>query len=62
MKNKSLLILPALSVLFSVFLAVSWIVNLVKFIQCDFQASWRDEIIHGIGVFFALPSIVTAWI
>jgi len=35
-------------------------VNLYKFAQCDFEASWKGEIIHGIGI---LPpaSLVTVW-
>ncbi len=46
-----------------IFLAVSisWVVNLFKFIDCDFEPSYKAEIIHGIGV-VTLLSIITAWI
>ena len=48
-------------VLFYLYWGISWIVNLIKFIKCDFDGPWKEEIIHGVGVFFALPSVVTVW-
>lgn len=38
----------------------AWFVNLYKLLQCDFQPSWKGEIIHAVGL---LPpaSIVTVW-
>lgn len=48
--------------LFYIFWGVSYIVNLIKFIGCDFAEPWKEEIIHGLGVFMAIPSLVTAWI
>lgn len=48
-------------ILFYIYWAVAWVVNLIKFIGCDFDSPWKDEIIHGVGVFFALPSLVTVW-
>lgn len=47
--------------LFYIYLPVCWVVNLIKFINCDFTEPYKEEIIHGIGVFLALPSAVTAW-
>lgn len=39
----------------------SWIVNLVKLFQCDFEASYKEEIIHLIGVIIAPSSMITVW-
>ena len=49
-------------ILFYIYWAVCWVVNLIKFIGCDFEGPWREEIIHAVGVFLALPSLVTAWL
>lgn len=48
-------------ILFYIYLGVAWVVNLIKFIGCDFASPWKDEIVHGVGVFFALPSLITVW-
>lgn len=39
----------------------SWIINLVKLFQCDFEASYKEEIIHLIGVIIAPSSMITVW-
>jgi hypothetical protein len=41
---------------------IGYIMNLVKFCQCDFSSatSWKAEIIHGVGVFTGLGAI-TGW-
>lgn len=49
-------------ILWYLYIGVAYVVNLVKFVRCDFEAPYRDEIIHGIGVFAGVPSIVTAWL
>jgi len=49
------------TLLFFVYWAVAWIVNLIKFIGCDFEAPYKEEVIHAIGVFFAVPSLITVW-
>ncbi len=39
---------------------IAWIVNLVKLLGCDFEAPYKDEIIHLIGL---VPgaSMITCW-
>lgn len=44
-----------------IYLIISWIVNLVKFINCDFSSPYKDEIIHGLGIFIAPISMITCW-
>lgn len=50
-----------LVLLFYVYWGIAWVVNLVKFLSCDFASPWKDEIVHGIGVFVAFPALFTAW-
>jgi hypothetical protein len=42
------------------FVITSYIVNVVKLVNCNFEAPWKSEVIHAIGL---IPgcSIVTAW-
>lgn len=40
--------------------ASCWVMNLVKLTRCDFEAPWKGEIIHVVGL--AGPaSLVTVW-
>ena len=43
------------------YFVICWIVNFVKFLNCDFDAPYKEEIIHGIGVFTAVGAGVTVW-
>ena len=38
----------------------SWVVNLYKLTQCDFQPSWKGEIIHAVGL-IPPAAVVTVW-
>ncbi|MDM1548734.1 hypothetical protein HX096_12810 [Empedobacter falsenii] len=44
-----------------IYLIVAWVVNLIKFINCDFASPYKDEIIHGLGIFIAPISMITCW-
>lgn len=41
--------------------ALSWCVNVYKLVNCDFEPSWKGEIIHAVGVFVPPASILTVW-
>jgi hypothetical protein len=41
---------------------VAFIVNAVKLIQCDFDAPYKEEVIHAIGIFVPPVSWVTCWL
>lgn len=45
------------------YLGVTWIINLVQLVNCDFSSttSWKPEIIHGIGLIFPCNGI-TVWL
>ena len=37
-----------------------WVGNLVRFIKCDFEKSYRGEVLHGVGL-MSPTCIVTCW-
>jgi len=41
-------------------IGTAWVVNLVKLTDCDFEASYRCEAIHGAGI-IPPAALVTAW-
>lgn len=43
------------------YLIIAWVVNLIQLFNCDFEPSYKDEIIHGIGLVFAPLSGITVW-
>lgn len=58
--NKSFVAVLFPFIIYAYFI-VCWIVNLVQFIQCDFEPSYKDEIIKGIGVLGAPLAGLTVW-
>lgn len=49
------------TVLLHIAAIATWIVNLVQFCQCDFASPYKEEAIHGIGVFIPYTSLATVW-
>lgn len=45
-----------------IYLPMSWIVNMVKFCNQDFEKPYKSEIVHGVGLFFPPASAITAWL
>jgi hypothetical protein len=43
------------------FICVSWIKNLLMLIDCDFEAPYKAEVVHTIGL-IPPAAMVTAWI
>lgn len=41
--------------------AVGWIKNIIKLSECDFEAPYKAEVIHGVGL---IPPVgmVTGWL
>ena len=54
MNLKTLLIIFVIAV-------TPWIWNGVKFIGCDFEADYKCEAIHGVGVVIPPAAFITAW-
>ena len=55
-------ILSAQMLILVLWLAVAgcWIGNLVKLLNCDFEPSWKGEIVHAIGL-IPPAALVTVW-
>lgn len=50
-----------LPVIIWAYFVIAWVVNLIKFINCDFEAPYKEEIIHAIGVFSGFGAGITVW-
>ena len=48
---------------FLVLMALPWVFNVVKFVECDFESQGNHtcEIIHGIGAVVPPASWITVW-
>lgn len=51
-----------ISVLIYATIIISWIVNLIKLIQCDFASPFKEEVIHLLGVLVPPISLITVWL
>ena len=40
---------------------LGWFMNLVKFLQCDFEPSYKAEVIHGVGIVIPVVGIVAGY-
>lgn len=38
-----------------------WVINFIKFTECDFEENYKCELIHGIGVVVPPLSYITVW-
>jgi hypothetical protein len=56
---KALFVIPLVA--FFVSLPLAWCVNIYKLVQCDFEESYRGEIVHTIGVCIPPASLITVW-
>lgn len=43
------------------YFGITWIVNLIQFIQCDFAEPYKEEVIKALGVFIPGVSGITVW-
>lgn len=50
-----------LGCLFYLFVIVSYITNAVKVFKCDWKSSYKEEVIHVVGVVIPPTCLVTAW-
>lgn len=49
-------------VAFHLYFAISWVVNAYQFFTCDFNAPYKEEIVHGLGLIIPYLSTITVWI
>lgn len=50
-----------IQVLIILVIGTGWVKNVIKLSECDFQAPYKAEVVHGIGI---LPPVgmVTGWL
>lgn len=53
-------ILVSVWLIFWLVIIVSWVSNFVKLLDCDFEPSYKGEIIHAIGL-APIASVFTVW-
>ena len=46
-------VLIIIYILIIILLVVGWVINLVKFCKCDFEAPYKAEIVRGVSIFVA---------
>lgn len=54
--------LVAIVLVLGVVLCAPWVINAVKFLDCDFKPDYKCEVVHGIGVVIPPMSYLTVWI
>lgn len=50
-----------ISALILVIISTGWVKNLIKLSDCDFEAPYKAEIIHAVGLFPPV-GMVTGWL
>ena len=58
---KPQLTMPILIIILLVFVGTGWVKNIIKLSECDFEAPYKAEIIHTVGL-FPLVGAVTGWL
>ncbi len=54
-------IVLALQLVFVLVMGTGWVKNVIKLANCDFEPSYRAEVIHAVGL-FPLVGMVTGWL
>ena len=60
-KQRGFTIIEIVVVIFLLLVAVGWVKNIIKLSNCDFEAPYKAEVIHGIGI---IPPVgmITGWL
>ena len=48
-------------VLFYIIMCTGWVKNVIKLSNCDFEAPYKAEIVHGVGL-VPYVGMVTGWL
>lgn len=49
-------------ILLLVFCVWGYVANIVKFAKCDFEAPYKSEVLHGIGIFVPPMGVIMGYI
>ena len=50
----------AAAIVICLVIGVSWVTNIVKLTDCDFESNYKCEVIHGLGI-IPLVAPITVW-
>lgn len=59
--SKGLIGVASIGCIIHTIYAISYLVNLIFFISCDFNSPYKEEITHGIGILIPYASFLTVW-
>lgn len=54
-------IITLIIISFVILAGIGWVKNIIKFARCDFNAPYKAEIVHGLGIVTGYGAI-TGWI
>ena len=49
------------AIIFYLVLFICWVINIIGFFSCDFEAPVKREVIKGVGVVLPIFSPITMW-
>lgn len=47
--------------IFIIYTAICWVINIIFLFQCDFDAPYKEEFVHGLGILFPPAAGLTVW-
>ena len=53
--------LLAIQIIIILVIGTGWVKNIIKLSECDFEAPYKAEVVHGVGL-FPLVGMVTGWL
>lgn len=62
MSDKEALVVGSIVLALISLVAVCYVNNVLDFVDCDFQAPYKCEIVHGVGVVLPPVSVVTTFV
>lgn len=55
-------IVIAVFLILFVVLGVGWVKNFISFVQCDFDAPYKAEVLRGVGIFIPIIGAIEGYI
>ena len=50
-----------INLLILTYTTITWFINIIRFLTCDFSAPWKEEIITGLGILIPPLTWVSVW-
>ena len=61
-KQKSFILIQIIIIVVIIGGLAGWVKNIIKLSNCDFEAPYKAEVIHSIGVVVIPVGMITGWI